>query len=299
MRTRLLPTLLFPALLTAQPHYLDNDPVWTVTAVCNQAGMGGGPCITTDTYRYTLGADSIVDGITYKQVLRSGHVSYAWYGGAPAPSSCMGTSSYPEQFHGLLRQEGRALFTYDGQADALLFDFDLEVGDHLPITVNNWNDQVVVTALDSTQMDGEWRRIFTVEGDWSQVLVEGAGSDKGLFEPVSSAFECGYTLDCYGFGGQRYYPEPGPDCAGIMAVQDREDDGAALDIMPNPASSQVTIRVPQSVGPATVEVLDMHGRSRLSAVAANGAAVVDVAALADGAYVVRSRGARHLLVVQR
>lgn len=299
MRTRLLPTLLFPTLLTAQPDYLGNEPVWTVTAVCTQQGMGGGPCITTDTYRYTLGADSVVDGITYKQVMRSGHVSYAWFGGAPAPTSCTGDSSYPEQLQGLLRQEGRALFTYDGQDDALLFDFDLEVGDHLPVTVNNGNDQVVVTALDSTLMDGEWRRIFTVEGDWSQVLVEGAGSDKGLFEPVSSVFECGTTLDCYGFGGQRFYPEPGPSCAGMMDVQDRTGDGVGLTVMPNPASANVSIHMAPNGGAAIAEVVDMHGRSRLWVAASNGSAMVDVSALAEGVYVVRCAGARQLMVVQR
>ena len=298
MRTRLLPTLLVPTLLAAQPDYFANDPVWTVTAVCNQAGMGGGPCITTDTYNYRIDGDSLVGGVSYKVVMRSGSVSHVWIGPLPPPELCDENITYGPLFQGLLRQEGRVLYTHDGNEEVLLYDFDLEVGEMLPLTANNGNDQILVTELDSVEMNGSWKRTFTVQGDWSERIIEGVGSDMGLFEPLSSAFECSYNLDCYGFGGQAYYPEPGPSCELVMGLVELQSDD--FSVAPNPTYGPVNVSRIGNGSSMPVDVLDAEGRSCMRTAISGASVQLDLAHLRAGTYVVRvGRLHQRVLVLPR
>lgn len=284
MRTALLVGMLIPALAQGQIDYLANNPTWTVQAVCNQAGWGGGPCITTDTYNYQLAGDSVVGGFTYARVVRSGSVDHMWTGAWPPPETCMGSTTYSGWPGGLMRQEGQALYTWNGASDILLFDFDLEVGQTLPLMAYNSNDQILVTAMDSVEMNGEWRHRFTVEGDWSQYIIEGVGSDKGLFEPVSSSFECGFQLACFGLNGTGYYPGPGPDCD--MHVGVTEQEAATFHIGFDPTTAHLTLYLPEGAGVWPVAVFDANGRACVRTSVYAPTAQLDISTLSEGAYVV-------------
>ncbi len=297
MRTALLLVYVVPAFSQAQIDYLANNPTWTVQAVCNQAGWGGGPCITTDTYNYQLAGDSVVGGFTYARVVRSGSVHGMWMGTWPPPESCTGTTTYSGWLGGLLRQEGQALYTWNGASDVLLFDFDLAVGQTLPLMAYNYNDQILVTGLDSVEMNGEWRHRFTVEGDWSQYIIEGVGSDRGLFEPVSATFECGFQLACFGLNGTGYYPGPGPDCD--LHVGAAEQEAATFHIGLDPASARLTLQLAEHPGPWPVAVLDAHGRPCMRTTVYGTTAQLDISSLTNGAYVVCAGPHRERVVLVR
>ncbi|MBU3699242.1 MAG: T9SS type A sorting domain-containing protein, partial [Candidatus Kapabacteria bacterium] len=73
----------------------------------------------------------------------------------------------------------------------------------------------------------------------------------------------------------------------VSVDEPRDDDAASFDsprVMPNPANDLVRLMVPMS---ASVEIVDIHGRSVLVRDVASGTHDVDVSALAQGTYYVR------------
>jgi hypothetical protein len=297
MRSLALLLPLLPLVVGAQIDYLANDPVWRVSAVCSQAGMGGGPCITTDTYNYVLDGDTLIDGFTYQKVARAGTVSALWTGMQPAPLGCMGTSIYSGWSAHPIRQEGRAFHIWDGDSDELLFDFDLEVGDMLPLTANNYDPQIEVTDLDSIQLNGEWRRVYTVNGGWVQTIVEGIGSDRGLFEPITPEFECAYMFECFGTNGVAVYPDPGPDCTLALGVDGIRTDEARITF--DEASAMLHVSMPNAKERVPLDILDTHGRLCVHTQFSGSSTQLDLAALANGAYLVRIGAHTERLVVAR
>lgn len=280
MRTLLLAPLLVPIWAQAQPEYLAHQPVWVQSSVCaNQSGAG--PCLAQDAYRYTLGSDSLIGGVTYTRILRSGAVTLMPMGGQPDPS-CTGTTAYSPWLAALVRQQGRSLRAWTGEVDTLLHDFDLEVGAMLPLSLTNHSSDVQVVAKDSVQMNGEWRRVYTLSNSWAEFLVEGAGSNFGLLEPIANFLECGYSLECYGLAGEGYYPVPGVQCD----LSDGLAEAAAplVTMGPNPAGEQLTIRLSAAVANATLTLLDATGRAVRSTPMMGSTHQWDVADLPAGVF---------------
>ncbi|MBL0044702.1 MAG: T9SS type A sorting domain-containing protein [Flavobacteriales bacterium] len=299
MRTLVLLALGLPFLAHAQNDYLANDPVWTNTAVCgDMGGGGGGMCVSTDTYNYRLDGDSLIGVYTYSKVMRSGSVSLAWQGGPPPPPpACTGTSVYGPQDAGLLRQDGLRLYAWDGDSDELLYDFDLEVGETLPVTMNNWNTDITVTAIDSLLVGTEWRKRFALANSWAPFLIEGIGSSNGLFEPLSNFLECGYSLDCFGLDTVGYYPGPGPNCSLAMGVAQVSIARSNLTVSPNPVNDMLSISGvdPQHMG--FVRLFDVQGCERLQGALYRENMTLDMSAIPGGVYVLVVGDQRQQVVV--
>ena len=101
----------------------------------------------------------MIAGINWTKITRQGTISYMWQSLPPVPQSCEGSTSYGPEFYPvqLIRQEGRQMHIWDGSSDQLLYDFDLQVGDTLPISWNNWNEEITVIAVDSVLVGSEMR----------------------------------------------------------------------------------------------------------------------------------------------
>lgn len=98
-------------------------------------------------------------------------------------------------------------------SEYLLYDFNLLVGDTLPVSYNNYATDITVTAIDSIYTSSGYRKRFQLAGGtWSTYLLEGIGHSKGLVEPMNFPLECGYNLDCYSLNDTAYYPIVGAAC---------------------------------------------------------------------------------------
>lgn len=287
--------VLLPTLVGAQVDYFANDPVWRVTSVCNLQGGIGLPCISTDDHQYVLAGDTVIEGNIYKRTLRSGSTSGVWQGPLPASPDCINYLTYGPERSTPIRQEGRALYVWNGDADELLFDFDLEVGDMLPTSFNNFDESMEVTDLDSILLNGEWRRVFTVNGTASHTIVEGIGSDRGLFEPIGGILECSHDLECYSLNGESVYP--GPECNIIMAIAGSEEQ--RIDIRFDAASALLTVVMPRGSAAVPVDVLDVNGRLCLQTRLNTTGGQIDLASLASGTYMVRIGARTERVVVAR
>lgn len=274
--TTLLPTL--AVLACPAQDYLANDPVWSEHSICAVPY----PCIATDSYTYRTTGDSLIDGILWTKVARQGMVTYQWQSPPPADPGCQGSTTYGPDWFGpnLIRQEGRQLRIWADGSDQLLYDFDLQVGDTLPITWNNWNTDITVLAVDSVPIGTEMRARFELGNSWAPYLIEGIGTSNGLLEPVSNFFDCGYSLDCFGLGTQGYYSDAGA-CDIAMRVPN-EAGKERLSAAPVPTMDLVTLRGSQAGEPYTVH--DPLGRIVLRGETREGSTLIDLSAQPDGAY---------------
>ncbi len=278
----LLLTLFFSDVIFAQGNeYFNVNPYWQVNKMCAVPY----PCIQNETYNYFIGGDSSVNTLTYKKVMKQGSGYYSWMGNPPA--GCSGTYMYIDTIPWcLVRSAGKQMYVWmpSDTAEQLLFDFNLQVGDTLPISYTTWNNDVFVTAIDSFNTGVGYKKRFALGGNtWATYLLEGVGSDKGLLEPVSVALECGYNLICYGTNDTAWYPVQGPTCNLHVAVSPTLTQ-SKLSVYPNPANTHVQITAPEFVNEMTITIIDVYGRILESYQSTNGNSAFSCEHLAIGAY---------------
>lgn len=286
MRHIVLFVSVLPAATIHAQDYLGNEPVWLQRSVCAVPA----PCIATDTYNYYTAGDSVIQGVTWTKVVREGQVTYSWQAPPPVGPDCSGTVVHGPEYHGvrLIRQEGRQLRVWVDDADQLLHEFDLQVGQVLPLSHTNWNEDITVVAVDHVQVGTEMRARYELGNSWAQYLIEGVGSSHGLFEPLSNFLECGHQLDCFGLGAGSYYPEGWEgSCWVAMGVADRVRS-VGFSVMPNPAEGDVVVM--GATSGELVQLNDVLGRRVLSTRALSDRVQLDVSALPEGCYTVTSEG---------
>lgn len=298
MKTLFLIVFAVPLAAAAQNDYFANDPVWRVGSLCNNGGGIGGSCMSDKTYNYYLSGDTLANGFTYKKVMRQGTETVYWLGGnPPPPPMCTGTSQFGPELVALLRQDGLAIFEWQEDMDVLVYDFDLNTGDTLPLSTTNWNTDITVGAIDSIQVGTEWRKRFALINSWAPYLVEGIGSSHGLLEPVSNFFDCGYELECFGLGSMGYYPSQGPDCHMAMGLFDPPARPAQFQVFPNPAITGVEVVSDRSLG--TVRLFDAQGREVLVHTTNAMSTRIDLEGLGAGMYVLANASERRLVNIER
>ena len=124
----------------------------------------------------------------------------------------------------------------------LLYDFNLQVGDTLPITYNNPQNTVYVSGIDSVYTPYGYLKRFSLSGNNSaQYLIEAIGSSAGLIEPIGVILECGYSLGCYSLNDTAYYPSQGPGCNLTVGLP-LQNPKVNVTIFPNPFSSEISLK---------------------------------------------------------
>ncbi|MFN5831336.1 MAG: T9SS type A sorting domain-containing protein [Bacteroidota bacterium] len=256
--TLILFCLMLQVTVAQNSNWLANDPIWQVNSSC----AVGYPCIRQETLNYYFIGDTLLNGMLYKQVFKKGQGQFNWM--AAPPAACSGTFSYidtvPCYF---LREAGMKIFLRQplDTAEYLLYDFDLAIGDTLPVTFNNFQADVYVTAIDSFFTPYGYRKRFALAGNNSAThLIEGVGSSNGLFEPIPLMLECGYMLNCFSLHDTAYYPTLGPSCNLAVALP----TVSMLDILtvaPNPFSSYTIINSNRMLHKATLTINNSIGQT--------------------------------------
>ena len=253
---------LFTCLLTpasAQVNtYFENNPIWQVSSSC----AAPAPCIRYDTYNYYVNGDTLINGTTYIKIFKNGTYYYNWFSPNPIPPGCAGWFSYSDTvpLH-LLRSDNKQIYILNSGVDELLYDFDLAVGDTLPLTYNNFDPLITVTAIDSLFTPYGYRKKFELAGSGSTAteLLEGIGSHRGFIEPIHGILECGYGLMCYSLNDTAWYPASGPTCELNMGLAGNAK-ADVISVYPNPFNEQTTISWPGSSAMEWIAIYDSKGR---------------------------------------
>ncbi|MBC7778026.1 MAG: T9SS type A sorting domain-containing protein [Phycisphaerae bacterium] len=211
---------------------------------------------------YFLRGDSVLDGLTYKQV---------WYypirSNPPAPF-CSGfyrdtTESY---FFKLVREDTIARKVYhwtsdNNEGDEILYDFSLKAGDTLHYPFASYP---ILTVTDWVLTNGEHRKAFEIS-NWSQnYYVEGVGYLLGQFGQVFYPFEVWSVLTCMRDGEEQVYKDPfdnDPGCV-LATSAAHTPEIFSFNISPNPFSNYLILKVPEGRLGVTfvLELYDLAGR---------------------------------------
>ena len=253
--------LLMSISLNAQ-NYFANNPQWRQSSSCRWYGE----CIEEQEFVYYINGDSVVDNITYKKLLKHGRLDQSWMG--PEPHEGCDDHYTFDTFHTLVRQEGKKIYIKEtGDVDTLLYDFNLNIGDTIPVTWNQPSNNLVVVGIDSLLVGNSFRTVFHLDATTNNSLIEGIGNDNGFLEPIVTVLECGYNLNCYALNDTTYYPEQGAQCDLAVSVPQNPED-EMVNIYPNPACEFIYIKPVNFTlkEKAQIEIFNINGKMVYSGV---------------------------------
>lgn len=271
-------SLLLPSIAQVNA-YFENNPVWHVEKV----SYSGWDCSgMINSANYTLAGDTVVNGLTYKKVLKQGLISLI-------NTSCVvySTGFYQDPVPPFyLRSLDKKMFIYlpNEAQEYLLHDFDLEVGDTLPesYTYNSGNSSIdiIVESIDSIQTPNGWMKRFELTDGYA--LFEGAGSTGGLDESVFPMFLSGsHGLLCYSLQDTTYFPQFGSGTC-FSDVGLNETEVQQIEVYPNPASENVTITASAKFDEISIMTID--GRLLKTVVPTDVSMTLNVSSLSPGTY---------------
>lgn len=212
-----------------------------------------------ENYAYFISGDSLIGGQTY-HTLTVPYVNA--YGScmvhhAPGPAGCF-------------RQDLNARKVYwipPGATDeALLYDFDLHVGDTIPgfDRLGCSQPASVVTQLDSVLVGTTYRkRWYCGEYPSTNVLIEGMGFLSGVLEGCATGMPDGpfNVLDCFSQDGVTLYSNGSGTCDLQTALPEWADRTIHTTISPDPFFDRTTISFDRDLVNATLVVFNSVGRS--------------------------------------
>lgn len=250
--------LLSGFIVSAQPNvYFEHNPFWQVSKVCAVPY----PCIRNEFVNYLVGSDTTISGMVYKKIFENSQGYFSWQ--SPPPAACSGTfssiDSLPSYY---MRSADKKMFMRlpADTGEMLLYDFNLSVGQALPITYNNFSSDILVTAIDSIYTPYGYRKKFQLNGFASaQYLIEGMGSSNGLIEYIPLMLECGYNLLCFSYNDTSYYPSSGIAC-NLMVGQLEEEEAPQFEVSPNPFSGHTTLYAPYHLRNASLSIWNGQGQ---------------------------------------
>ena len=261
--------------------YFDNNPLWRISSIC----LTDAYCFNYNDYNYFVGGDTIIYSHIYKKLYMYGVGYHDWIGPQPIPQSCQGyfTIGSTDVPFNYIRDTLNLIYTV-GNPEHCLYDFNLNVGDTLPICYGTSNQTVL--SIDSLLVNGNYRKQFHLShsGGESQIIIEGIGHDQGFLEGLPPLLDgCANQLVCYSVNNVSYYPNGNLDCHFTNAVTELNNN--SLKIHPNPAHKYIFIE-PNNLFVKNITLIDLIGRSYVLAEVKGIDSVyrIDIPDLSDGYY---------------
>lgn len=234
--------------LNAQTGFLNHEYTWTESFSCFGSQW-------TETYRYTIDSVSTdINGKDYFELL----VSETYLG-----NNFEGTGKF------IRSDDSNRVFSYDGELEKILYDFNLMVGDTFE-TNNDYDCDIVVGEIDTIMLEnGEPRLkwIFYDSGDdyhpefsfGYPFWIEGIGHQYGLFgnDQMCQIDGCGTYLLCMNFQDTLIYMSNLDSCW-VTISSTINSYGASIQIFPNPVSETLKISDPD-LQIESIRILNLHG----------------------------------------
>jgi hypothetical protein len=208
-----------------------------------------------------VGSDTVINGQVYKKIYENSQGYFSWQ--SPPPAACSGTFSSVDTLPSYyMRSADKKMFMRlpGDTAEVLLYDFNLSIGQALPITYNNFSPDILVTSIDSIYTPYGYRKKFLLNGAASaQFLVEGIGSSNGFIEYIPLMLECGYNLACFSYNDTSYFPSSGMDC-NVTVGQNKKNESEPIDVSPNPFTEKTALHAQKGLRNASLNIWNAQGK---------------------------------------
>jgi hypothetical protein len=236
--------------------YFQTGAKWRI----NWSGLSmSASCAINQQYVCEISGDTTIGAHTYKKFIHHGlatEMGIMGYMGTCTPNY---TFSQPYAF---LRQENERIYQYDiwDEMDTLLYDFDLQVGDFLPITYNNASSDIQINSITTIQVGTETRNVFHFnQGNGIDSLIEGIGHNKGLIGTMQPFEFFEYELMCFSLDGTTYYPSIGAACDLTVSSQEISKT-ISSNLSPNPVVDFAQIEFSENVQIVNILAIDILGK---------------------------------------
>ncbi len=240
--------------------------------------------------RYTVVGDTILGDNTYYVIQADRSMLYM-----DGPFS-VDTSYYSEaSYYRFLREENNKFYSWQGENDYLIIDFQLEINDTLGVWGYGGYD--VIVGIDSILIGDEFRKVYrTYEGN---KIYEGIGTSTGLFEIEGWLGDEGIAIfKCYTHNGEVYELESDSwlqdelrmaDCSDYLtSTKEINSIEEGIRIYPNPFFESIKIEV-KSKGKYQIEVFSMSGQQIKYIELSLGKKELSLSDIPRGIYVIRIR----------
>ncbi len=236
----------------------DSNAIWNVYAHSYDPGPPF-PCDEVGQYSYYMNGDTLINALVYHRIF----VPFIDTTLAQ-PFSCFG--QYPNTgYIGSIRQDTVSkqvwVILRDSSNERLLYDFSLNIGDTLH-TINFDGSEVdfPILTIDSILIDGNFRKTYINN---AVSIIEGIGSNRGLFETGSSGFSSSWQLTCFQQNGNSIYPSSGTTCNLITHTNELSKLNSKLLIYPNPFDEFCTVYYSNFESSESTEIIIYNSEGKL------------------------------------
>lgn len=246
--TLILASLVITSICFAQLNYtipMDSTSTWrSWTAAVYKSKMDGfaQEHEWSDFIVYGAG-ETTINNLVYTIMLKTGKWTYIDANGHETTGTFKGAP------YGHVRSDSTRTYwliknLQNVYVEYLLYDFSLQVGDHLPQTLIS-HSTTYVSFIDTIIINGKSLRRFYINDTVNSNLashwyIEGIGHELGIIAPMYESYVKGYGLDCYAENGVAVLP-PGSNCDLTLATNNPENKNDVLFIYPNPSKGLFTL----------------------------------------------------------
>lgn len=236
--------------------------------------------------QYSLNGDTLIEGFKYSKLFKS----YEQY---EFDSLAL---SYYKVYNGALRTDTNYNKVYfipvDSTNEFLLYDFNLQVGDTIPVWHNEFSGVITVKSIDTILVNNLGLKRFEMNYDnhrdpiFGDFIIEGIGSIKDLIR-IENQLEGTKGFLCFtnvqtGFK----YPE---DCNNSMlAINNNESSvNNSISISPNPCNNYFSLSLEGiDTGHHWIVMVDLNGKKVFSTQISNKNQQISTNNLESGIYVI-------------
>lgn len=252
-------------LLMSQDYYPfpTHDAVWREF----QVRVYGSSNTAQYNFQNFISGDTMISGKTCQKIYKTGVVSgYNWEGNY--------SYNFENEYVGSIREDSSKRIYLCDSPERLLYDFNLQLGDTLPVvgadsvqamygTYNNDNIVYTVSEIDSVAVAGNFHKRFKIsfyDGQGVVYLIEGIGASTGLISLFLGSYWWGYhcELVCFMQDSINAYPD-GQECELIYLGVDETTIKQQINIFPNPGPGLISLSgLPDHHG--SIQVFNLFGQ---------------------------------------
>ncbi len=228
----------------------DSHAIWIGTYWYYDPSSG---CVVNDDYNLYISGDTTIGTYLYHKLYKNGYMS--------APPCLPPGFYYYGQYWSAFRQDStnKKIYLFKNGTDTLAYDFNLNVGDTLPITCLSVGFNNYIQSIDSVLIGNQYHKRFWLSNNYA-ALIEGIGTTLGAFVPIAPPFESGNDLWCVRINNQIVWTSSqGNDCS-LTSIRENYVNENQILIFPNPFSLTTTLKINGNFTNAILTMYDAYGQ---------------------------------------